>query len=261
MIASEKYLRGVHRSFLTRNKRVLVNKLYTELQNQHRAVGSVLIGGYDSFVMREAHKQNIINVLNNGLSIIVKDYSKIAKSFYDDRTGKKALTSENASIYLDILSEVERLAKLEQQPDFEQQAEYIATTTFDNIEEVIQQGIDDGLSSEQIALLLLAFGRSRNASRANTITNTITNGIANNVSLTMAEQLSVAIGGFVKKKWLNVDDAVTRPWHASMKFKPAIPLDQKFIVDGEFMNRPRDPSASAKNTVNCRCSMTYIITN
>jgi hypothetical protein len=38
----------------------------------------------------------------------------------------------------------------------------------------------------------------------------------------------------------------------------AIPVDQPFMVDGEAMQYPHDPNASAKNVVNCGCTCVYI---
>jgi hypothetical protein len=39
----------------------------------------------------------------------------------------------------------------------------------------------------------------------------------------------------------------------------SIPIDQPFIVDGEELMFPGDPSASGKNVWNCRCSRRNVV--
>jgi len=36
-------------------------------------------------------------------------------------------------------------------------------------------------------------------------------------------------------------------------------MDQPFIVDGESLDYPGDPSGSAANVINCRCGVSYLV--
>lgn len=63
------------------------------------------------------------------------------------------------------------------------------------------------------------------------------------------------------KRWVPTRDDRTRRGpvfdHLAMENYPAIPLDYKFNVSGELMDRPGDPSASPGNVINCRCALIY----
>lgn len=55
------------------------------------------------------------------------------------------------------------------------------------------------------------------------------------------------------KEWISALDERTRPAHAAANGQIK-PFKQPFIVDGENLQRPADPSGSAGNVINCRCS-------
>ncbi len=58
-----------------------------------------------------------------------------------------------------------------------------------------------------------------------------------------------------KRFWLTSRDTEVRDAHvkAEQKYSEGIALDMPFIVDGEQLMYPGDPSGSAKNIINCRC--------
>jgi hypothetical protein len=61
------------------------------------------------------------------------------------------------------------------------------------------------------------------------------------------------------KRWSVRLDGRERLAHKEMASKDPIPFDEDFIVGGEPMDKPGDRTrASAKNTVNCRCTVVYI---
>lgn len=65
-------------------------------------------------------------------------------------------------------------------------------------------------------------------------------------------------GTILKKKWLATNDSKTRDAHAQLNGTVA-EVDEPFRNDlGEIMY-PGDPSASAANIYNCRCTLTYEI--
>ncbi len=61
------------------------------------------------------------------------------------------------------------------------------------------------------------------------------------------------------KRWSVTLDGRERDAHRAMAGSDPIPFNEDFIVGGEPMDKPGDRSrASAKNTVNCRCTVVYI---
>lgn len=64
-----------------------------------------------------------------------------------------------------------------------------------------------------------------------------------------------------EKSWVAVRDEVTRNAHAVKSPTDFIGLDQAFEVGGESLMYPADRSlgATAKNIINCRCSMDFRI--
>ena len=66
-----------------------------------------------------------------------------------------------------------------------------------------------------------------------------------------------AMGTSLRKAWLTAGDSRVRDAHveAGNRYdqKGAIPIDEPFVVDGEELMFPLDPSGSAGNTINCRC--------
>lgn len=75
----------------------------------------------------------------------------------------------------------------------------------------------------------------------------------------LLEQAKILPG--LKKRWLHSEKEHGRPGHILAADQPAIPVDEPFeIVDlktgeVELLRFPRDPQASAKNTINCGCMM------
>jgi hypothetical protein len=89
-------------------------------------------------------------------------------------------------------------------------------------------------------------------------------GIASNTGAMVA---ATEIGVDVKKEWISATDNRTRRMprdqtdHLHMDGK-TVEFDAKFLVDGkksdELMSFPGDPSASANNLCNCRCTVAFI---
>ena len=80
---------------------------------------------------------------------------------------------------------------------------------------------------------------------------------ANYASVQSANDLFGSDG--YKKEWLAAIDGRERPSHAAASGQ-RVDATQPFIVEGEELKYPKDPSASAKNRINCRCTiLTYPI--
>jgi len=57
-----------------------------------------------------------------------------------------------------------------------------------------------------------------------------------------------------EKEWLTAIDGRERPAHREADGQ-RVAADQPFYVGGEYLKFPSDPSASAKNRINCRCTI------
>lgn len=133
----------------------------------------------------------------------------------------------------------------------------VASTTRKDIKRAIEASLYDGEFSADVAKNIL---RTRGLSvwRSEAIALTETHNTAMYANKETAKQLQKQSDVVLLKKWLPSNDERTRQSHARMINHEAIPMDAKFNVGGEMMDRPGDPNASAKNVVRCRCIMTYV---
>lgn len=67
-----------------------------------------------------------------------------------------------------------------------------------------------------------------------------------------------SLGVRVIKEWAALDDVNTRPDHAAADGQLR-EIEEPFSVGGELMQYPGDPTASAKQVVNCRCTALYYL--
>lgn len=65
---------------------------------------------------------------------------------------------------------------------------------------------------------------------------------------------AVAGGAEMKKQWFHVVEPNPRESHLAAH-GTVVDVDKPFVIDGEELMFPRDPSASAGNSINCRCRM------
>ena len=88
--------------------------------------------------------------------------------------------------------------------------------------------------------------------RSTVIARTEVIGASNYASVQAAKQSGLNLN----KLWLATDDARTRPDHAAADGQE-VGMDDPFEVGGEELQYPGDPSGSAGNVINCRCTTTY----
>lgn len=60
-----------------------------------------------------------------------------------------------------------------------------------------------------------------------------------------------------QKEWLATDDARTREAHR-LADGQRVGVNQPFVVDGDFLQVPGDPSGRPENVINCRCTVAYV---
>ena len=71
---------------------------------------------------------------------------------------------------------------------------------------------------------------------------------------TMQSAQDIFPGADMQKEWISASDERTRAAHREANGQ-IVDFNKPFLVKGEALMRPGDPSGSASNVVNCRCSM------
>lgn len=136
----------------------------------------------------------------------------------------------------------------------------ITTTMREDIIKILQRGIDNSLSIDQIVTNLRATGLI--TARARVIARTEIVRAANVGHETGARSFPYE----VNKKWVAANDHRTRHSHQKINqavidendlFKVAMYKGDK-LTGYEEMTAPGDPKASAANTINCRCRITHV---
>lgn len=134
-------------------------------------------------------------------------------------------------------------------------ATMIADTDRDDVIGAIQNGLNEGLSTEEIARNIRKVSQLT-AFRAATVARTETHAAATYGSIESVREAERTLGVVMMKEWLATKDDRTRPEHLAADGQQ-VAMDEKFTIGGEMMDRPGDPSASAENVVNCRCAIIY----
>lgn len=132
----------------------------------------------------------------------------------------------------------------------------IASTDVDDVRNAIQDGLDDGIGTAEIARNIREVS-SLTAFRAATVARTETHAAATFGSVESVRQAEQSLGVTMLKAWLPTIDDRTRDDHRAMANVGAVPLNEKFNVGGVLMDRPGDPSAPAEQVINCRCALIY----
>jgi hypothetical protein len=133
-----------------------------------------------------------------------------------------------------------------------------ASTTRQDIVSIINtaQASEEAVPRNKVVSDMLKL-RGVNAFRADTIARTEAGMAASFASVQTAKNISANTGLQLKKRWIPALDERTRFSHASMAGRQGISMDAEFTVAGEKLDRPKDPSGSAGNVINCRCQLVY----
>jgi hypothetical protein len=135
-------------------------------------------------------------------------------------------------------------------------ATLIAATDLDDVRGAIADGVGQGQGTAEIARSIRQVSRLT-PFRAATVARTETHAAATFGSIETVRDAERDLGVRMLKSWLPTLDDRTRPDHRAMTNHPPIPLDEKFTVGEELMDRPGDPAASPANLINCRCALAY----
>lgn len=132
----------------------------------------------------------------------------------------------------------------------------IADTTEADVLAALAEGLEEGLGTAAIARRIRKV-TTLSPFRADLIARTETHAAATYASVETVRNAEQTLGVRMLKEWLPTLDSRTRESHAAMAATSPIPMDDKFDVGGEMMDRPGDPTASAENVINCRCTLAY----
>lgn len=145
-----------------------------------------------------------------------------------------------------------------------QKVAQILKTSRDEIMRMIKVGVDEGLSSAQIAKNMREAVQDLSAVRALTIARTETHGASGYARQQVAKQSRRPLN----KTWNSVEDHRTRAiaegdtyGHRSMD-GVTVKMSEPYFVPTKYGTReplmfPGDPNGSAGNVINCRCVETY----
>lgn len=127
-----------------------------------------------------------------------------------------------------------------------QHAKQITTTTKDQLRTLIQDALNEGIGTEQIARNIRKKIPSMAQYRAATIARTETHTAANFGSQAAAE----ATGLNLMKEWAAAEDDRTREDHAAADGQ-VVPMNGTFTVGGVELMFPGDPSGPPEQVINC----------
>ena len=131
----------------------------------------------------------------------------------------------------------------------------VTETTYEAIRLELQEGVQAGESIDDIAARVRSVFAQADATRATTIARTEVISAYNGASALGAAQLPADV--VAGQEWISTRDSRARPSHAAADGQVRA-IGEPFEVGGATMAYPGDPSAGAKNTVNCRCTVAYL---
>jgi len=133
----------------------------------------------------------------------------------------------------------------------------IGRTTRSIIVRMIAKGKSSGQSNDEIAKDMRARVPQLSTARSAVISRTEVHNSSNYAILETAKETGVVTG----KEWVSGTDDRVRDGefdHLDANGQTAL-LNEPFIVSGEELMYPGDPSGSAGNVINCRCAQVFLV--
>lgn len=131
----------------------------------------------------------------------------------------------------------------------------VGDDVWQHVRDQLVAGVQAGESVEQLAVRIAAAGQL-SLPRARTVARTEVNAASNAGAYSQLAYLGLA----GTQEWLATSDLRTREDHALANGQ-TVPLDGVFTVGGWPLRWPGDPTAPASETVNCRCTVAFDLTN
>ena len=142
---------------------------------------------------------------------------------------------------------------------WERSSKMITGNTGKKILEILEKGLLDGLSRNEIAKALLADDKSGifSLSRATRIAQTESTKVVNLASL-QAYKDAQSLGVQTKKQWLSARDGKVRPSHRSLDYQ-IVGLQEKFVTDTRNETDAPSDFGIASEDINCRCVVLPVV--
>ena len=135
-----------------------------------------------------------------------------------------------------------------------QKIQQIAETTRTQIMSQISIGQKAGLGQREIAKLISKNASSIGRQRGALIARTETHSAGNYGAKKQAE----STGLNMRREWIAASGGRTRDTHADADGQ-VVGMDEPFIIGGESLDYPGDPSGSAAEIIGCRCAVGYLV--
>jgi len=180
---------------------------------------------------------------NKTLEVIIADYARRVIKESGQRTIEDLVVGVNFNMY-----DPEVLMIID---EFSNRSKYINQKTWEDIQNILKRNYEEGQTLENITKEIKGlYNQDYKKWRAKRIAQTELNGVVNEGGLEAHKQAGV---DYVK--WLCSYLPNSRKAHVHAHGQMIdISKGDKFVIGGEMMKCPGDPSASAGNVVNCHCT-------
>ena len=220
----------IRRKFVSSIQNLTTPEEFTQAARSFRIDDSIVKAAYLRFYIKTgvSFAKSQVKSLRGGMEVKQEeDWEVIIREFVRTRTGKK--------ISQVIQSETDDIIRI--------------------TKNVVQQGIDEGWGMDKIARGIQKTQSEMDLWKALRIART---------EVVTASNIGVKVGadelpGNKVKVWISTFDQRSRPEHMAMD-GVRVALNEMFNVDGEMMEFPGDPNASAGNITNCRCGYEILVT-
>lgn len=222
-------------------------KIAKEISNTVKEMAKVYAdyGDLKMVQIAEEHKARLKPLLKNMASEAGRAFIMVP---LDGLKGLKAANPQDEDrtwLADQIISDLESTA--------EDDADGIGDTTLNQARSVIADGIDEGLTQDEITRnIVSSLGGLTSRARAATISRTEVHTAANTAQHEMAQ----AMGLKSTREWIATNDDRVRDAHSEADGQ-VVDADQPFEVGGEELMYPGDPGGSPENVINCRCCIGY----
>lgn len=207
-----------------------------------------LIGGIDQNVLQD-HRKNLqkITMAMYSESVdasAIRQFESIQKN-YPEIYEKKDATDVFEQLAITWI--FERGATLSNQ---------LTETTEKDVQKILERGVVEGLAIGEITTQIKRRAKITSRRRADLISRTETHTAASWANINSTRTIAEETGLQLSKRWNTTEDERTRVSHREADGQNR-DMEEEFTVQGENLDFPGDPDASASNVINCRCFVTY----
>lgn len=235
-----------------------INSYEKKVAKHLRAQMKYIISGIDDYISKDVSLKALIKYVMKDLQkddSFIEEMEKSSKSFFD-----KTL-NELCSMLMDSLDkDVQFEVFSERTTDWisswsKELAQIMNLSTYNSIENILNKALEDGEGIPKIIDKLKELPEfNRERARTTAITEMLT---AHSVSLWESFMQSPCV---TEKCWKHSGGKGIKPRDEHVNLDgTAVAISEAFIVGGEEAQYPRDPSLSAKQRVNCHCTMGPVV--